>query len=133
MATLEEYLKGKEPVFSPEPWYNQNGDCLIVKFRDTADYSSRVDGVLTVFKDIETDEVVGFLIKGIKHLVESRAHFIRTCKWHKPPLDYYILACHFISNQDETAVPERDNLYDDILRKAAGSVAPQIEFEELAC
>jgi len=90
-----------------------------------------VDGVLTVFKDIETDEVVGFLIKGIKHLVESEAHFIRKC--HNPPLNYYILACHLISNQDETAVPERDDLYYDILRKAADSIAPQIEFEELAC
>jgi hypothetical protein len=130
MATLEEYLKGKKPVFSPEPWYNQDGDCLVVKFRDTADYSSRVDGVLTVFKDVETDEVVGFLIKGIKHLVESGAHFIRKC--HNPPLNYYILACHLISNQDETAVPERDDLYYDILRKAADSIAPQIEFEELA-
>ena len=130
MATLEEYLKGKKPVFSPEPQYNPDDDCLIVKLRDTADYSSRVDGVLTVFKDIETDEVVGFLIKGIKHLVESEAHFVRKC--HNPSLNYYILACHLISNQDETAGPERDDLYYDILGKAADSIAPQIEFEGLA-
>ena len=133
MDALEKYLENRNPVFSSEPWYNQDGDCLTVKFKNTADYASRVDGILTVFKDIETDEVVGFLIKGIKHLVESKAKFIKTCKWHEPPLNYYVLACHFVSNRDETAIQDRDELYDDILKKIAGSRAPQIDFEESTC
>ncbi len=129
MDTLDKYLAGKTPAFSDEPWYSKDGDCVFVNFKNTESYASRVDGLLTVHKDIETDEIVGCQVKSIKYLlkdVDMLELFIRK----NNPFRVLIHASFFATKNDSTAIPEREVLYDDVCARVGNrKIAP---IEELA-
>lgn len=117
MATLEEYLNKLEnseaPGFSDKPWYNAEGDCIIYNFREANDYADRIDGILTAFRDQDTREIVGIMIKGISHLIkEGHDH---SFLFNEPPISLLIMMSFQATNDDETASPDREKSYQDIL------------------
>ncbi len=67
---LNDYVEG-EQGFSPEPWYNPYGDCIIYKAADEAVVSNRVDEILTIYESVETHKPVGFKIKGIVGIIKK--------------------------------------------------------------
>lgn len=65
LETLE-----REP-FKPTVFYNQYGDCLEFVASNEPYYAERVDSLVTVHRSIETNEIVGSVIKGIKTRVKA--------------------------------------------------------------
>ncbi|MDR2707028.1 MAG: hypothetical protein LBC02_14740 [Planctomycetaceae bacterium] len=56
--------------FCPFVFYNKEGDCFEFYVSQNSYYSERIDDYLTVFLDMETNEIVGFMIKNVKRIVE---------------------------------------------------------------
>ena len=44
---------GSKPTFSEEPWYNQDGDCLVYKMANEASVADRIDELLTIYRSAE--------------------------------------------------------------------------------
>lgn len=63
-----------EPGFRAEPWYNKDGDCLIYKGENVAVVARRVDSILTLYESAESGHVIGFKIKGVRHLLSPLCH-----------------------------------------------------------
>jgi hypothetical protein len=73
---LTAYLEGKTAKgFEPRPVYSPDGDFLTFYFRNDEAYAERVDEVLTVYRAIESRELVGCKIKGVRRLVENLRNF----------------------------------------------------------
>lgn len=74
MATrfMNELLAGLEgePTFQARPWYNRYGDCVVFHASDAPEYADRIDGILTLYRSIEDDSVIGFQIKGVQAIIE---------------------------------------------------------------
>lgn len=51
--------------FRGEPWYDPSGDCLTWHFRNEESYGERIDSRLTLYKSFDTDEIVGFQVRGV--------------------------------------------------------------------
>ncbi len=60
---------GQKPSFSPEPWYNADGDCLVCQTANEAVVGDRVDGVLTIYRSAIDNRPIGFQVKGIAALI----------------------------------------------------------------
>lgn len=67
---LEELLK-ERTEFTPQPVYSADGDFLSVFVRDSSCYAERVDETLTIYKDDDSDELVGFKLKGMRTLLKK--------------------------------------------------------------
>ncbi len=59
------HLMEGEPTFRAEPWYNQQGDCLVYKMANEAAVADRIDELLTVYRSAEDNRPIGFQIKGV--------------------------------------------------------------------
>jgi hypothetical protein len=76
MASLIEYLKAHKPTaFRPEPHYSEDGDCASFYFQDKDSYADRVDNFLTIFRSTDTDEMIGFEIKGVSQIMRDLGEF----------------------------------------------------------
>jgi len=57
---------------SPRPWYNPEGDCVVCQLEtNTAIVAERVDELLTIYRSVETNDAVGFQIKGV-HAIAAK-------------------------------------------------------------
>jgi hypothetical protein len=73
---LKQYLEEhKSQGFRPVPHYFASGDFVTYYFRDDRCYAQRVDDLLTVYLALETHELVGCKIKGVKHILETAGNF----------------------------------------------------------
>lgn len=57
--------------FKPTAVYDSDGDCIEFLAKPDPFYAERVDDLVTVYYSQETDEVVGSLIKGVKHFCQE--------------------------------------------------------------
>jgi hypothetical protein len=72
--TLMEYLNGKEPRgFESRPIYSPDGDFISLYLRDEDSYAERVDDLLTIYRSVENDALVGWKIKGVRRLLKARS------------------------------------------------------------
>jgi len=60
---------GSKPTFSAEPWYSQDGDCLVYKMANEASIADRIDELLTIYRSAEDSCPIGFQIKGIAAII----------------------------------------------------------------
>jgi hypothetical protein len=75
---LTEYLQGRVcRGFHPHPFYSKEGDFLTYFFRGDNAYAERIDDILTVYRSMDTTELVGFKIKGVRYIVETLGEFHR--------------------------------------------------------
>jgi hypothetical protein len=65
---LKDFVAGQSG-FSPEPWYNPHGDCIIYQTSDEAIVAERVDDVLTIYRSAITGKSIGCQIKGVKAIM----------------------------------------------------------------
>jgi hypothetical protein len=73
--------------FHPFVFYNKAGDCIEFYVSQNDYYAERIDDYLTLFLDMDTDEIVGFMVKNIKQILNK--------------IDTSKLAWSFIVNDDE--------------------------------
>lgn len=73
---LTEYVNTLKPRrFKSHPFYSKDGDFLTYFFSGQDSFAERVDDILTVYRHMETREVVGFKLKGVAHLLRSLGSF----------------------------------------------------------
>jgi hypothetical protein len=73
---LKQYLQEhKCKGFDPVPHYFPNGDFVTYYFRNERSFEQRVDELLTVYLAMETKELVGCKIKGVKHILSAAGDF----------------------------------------------------------
>ena len=74
--TLMEFLNGKEPRgFESRPIYSPDGDFISLYLRDEDSYAERVDDLLTIYRSVENDALVGWKIKGVRRLLKALGDF----------------------------------------------------------
>ncbi|MBU0718742.1 MAG: hypothetical protein KJ749_10875 [Planctomycetes bacterium] len=62
---------GDQPTFSPEPWYNPHGDCLVCKKANEASIADRIDECLTIYRSVDDKRPIGFQIKGVCAMIQK--------------------------------------------------------------
>ena len=67
---LREHIQG-EPGFSPEPWYNEPGDCVLYRTVNEAVYADRIDSLVTLHRSVKDDKVIGFQVKGVRTILQA--------------------------------------------------------------
>src|SRR6267143_159671 len=93
VSSLTAYMDSLGPpkAFTPEPYLCAEADTLTMYFQNTPSRAERVNNFLTVFKAFDSDELVGFELKGILKKMEELGSMIsvftaKTRKVHiKPP------------------------------------------------
>jgi hypothetical protein len=77
--TLTDYMDtlGPRNGFKPEPYVCADSDTLTLYFENTPSFAERIDNELTVFKKFDSDELVGFELKGILPKMKELGRLIR--------------------------------------------------------
>jgi hypothetical protein len=67
---LTEYLSQNAPTGEPQPtaYYDREEDSLMVYFDNAPDYAKRLNRHVMMFLSEETNELVGFQIKGLRRI-----------------------------------------------------------------
>jgi hypothetical protein len=81
MATkhsLKEFLRDNPPAkqFVPYVHLSRESDSLTAYFEGDADYSERLNDHVTVYRSLETNEVIGCRIKGISDLIDDLPNYL---------------------------------------------------------
>lgn len=74
---LTRYVEEHPPSgpFSPFSSYDAEEDTLTFYFRNDPDYSKRVDDILTVHLALDSNDLVGCEIKGVRRILEDIGSF----------------------------------------------------------
>ncbi len=51
-------------------WYNPYGDCIEYRSMEGAYFGDRIDQFLTIYRCVETEKPIGFMVKGIIALID---------------------------------------------------------------
>lgn len=80
MTTLSQFLKEnvvETNEFTPSPLYTPEGDSLMFFMKDEESYRERIDELLTVYRSMVTNAIIGCQIKGVRHkLDELNKYFV---------------------------------------------------------
>ena len=99
MATLNEFLKeNPKGAFRPWPLYVAEGDSLTFYVKDEESYGERVDDLLTIYKSIQTEEIVGCQIKGVRRKLAELNKFMVTVK--SPNLELGLLFLTYMATAE---------------------------------
>lgn len=82
MATEQEirqFLKDNPPAskFVPYCYVSEAADALTVYFEGDPDYSDKLTDHLTVYRSLETKEIVGCRVKGIAGILQDLPNYIK--------------------------------------------------------
>lgn len=71
-----DYMKTRPAgQFKPVPHYSAEGDSLTFYFRQDESYAERIDDFLTVYKSLNTEELVGCQVKGLPDALRLLGNF----------------------------------------------------------
>ena len=80
MATdLTKFLANEigDAAFQPYSVISREADALTAYFKCDADYSQRLTDHVTLYRSLDTNEIVGCRIKGISGILEDLPNFLR--------------------------------------------------------
>jgi len=104
-------------AFSPASHYSPHGDFLKVLVKPDVAFSDRIDDTLTVYRSIDSLEVVGCKIKGVSLLAEN-VHTLIDVEGDDVLFKFILLAAN--------PSPERRQLYYDV-SKAMGKMTVSLK------
>ncbi len=122
---------GPEGEFHKHTRYNRHGDVLEIWLSNTPSDGKRLDKVITIYLDMDSDRITGFEIKGIRNLLKKYAGFRRMVSEKEHILLEIILyVLHYESCQRKLTMEELEILKDtyDQLFSQVGNV--EIEISE---
>lgn len=105
MTTLSQFLTENATEmnpFEPMPLYTPEGDSLMFYMKDEESYRERIDELLTVYRSIETNEIIGCQIKGVRHKLDELSKFLVTLKSQELELGLLFLTYMAMASGDET-------------------------------
>ena len=78
-SELMEALRAEPPKnqFVPYCFISREADALTVYFEADPDYSERLNEHITLFRSLETNELVGCRIKGISGILEDLPNYLK--------------------------------------------------------
>ena len=78
-SDLKQFLREHPPAkqFVPYCYLSEESNTLTVYFEGDADYSERLSDHVTLYRSLETKEVVGCRIKGISGILEDLPNYIQ--------------------------------------------------------
>lgn len=101
MASLTEYIAGKQPSkFQLQPRYIPEGDCLIFYWYEDESYGHRVDELLTIYRSIKTDAIVGCEIKGVSRIRETIGTF--GLSYHEGKVEFGVVLMGYAITAEQT-------------------------------
>lgn len=114
-SELRQFLRENPPAkqFVPYCHLSEEADALTVYFEGDADYSQGLNDHVTLYRSLETDEVVGCRIKGISGILADLPNYIQISHG-KVQLSIVFLA--FRGGADDKKVSEAIN---DLARLAS--------------
>jgi hypothetical protein len=75
-TTLSDYLKANPGTgFRSVPQYFAEGDFLVYFMKDSPHFAERLDDIVTVYLDLDTKELVGCKVKGVRHILKTADEF----------------------------------------------------------
>lgn len=78
--------------FKPYAIYNPDGDMIECQIKEGAYDATRIDGLLTVYHDIATNELIGMEIKGVRKIMNQTNAFGIVVNDGKIKIGHVILA-----------------------------------------
>lgn len=121
-----EFLRSNQPKeFSPKPYYSTHGDAVIFFFKDEQSYAERFDQLLTVYRSMESGEMIGCEIKGVRVIMERLGNF--GIHIHSDQVDIGLIFLGYLTFKQ----PEQPTLMQE-LQQAFGATNAQISTTELA-
>lgn len=108
------------PGFKAEPWYNRSGDCLEFHFAEDEYYAERVDDVLTAYRAIDDDRVVGCQVKGVSALFEKFGDFGVRVQTREVQLALLFFVSHLMGGDIQYEAPRRQKFYSDLCSRVGG-------------
>ncbi len=121
---LMKYLETAKPLgFEPRPYYGHEEDCLTFFFDNAESYARRVDGLLTLFLSLKTDELVGCQIKGVRRNLKRLGDFGIAIKHGKVRLGLFFHLLAFLAEK-----PEQRDSYLNLSRRT-GDVEVELDEE----
>ncbi|MFH0911120.1 MAG: hypothetical protein V1918_06425 [Planctomycetota bacterium] len=104
MDFIDEILKEVKES-KPGAYYDPNGDCIFFYATDELPVLDRIDSILTVYRSMESNQIVGFKIKGIAALLEKyKADFLGCASQNTEKA--FILSLFLIAAKNEATAPE---------------------------
>ena len=78
-SKLMEFLRSNAPAkqFVPYSHFSKEADTLTVYFEGDADYSERLSDHVTLYRSIETEEIVGCRIKDVSGIIEDLPNYLQ--------------------------------------------------------
>jgi hypothetical protein len=105
--------------FVPYTQYGAEEDALIFYFRDDPDYAKRLNKRVTVFLAVDSHELVGVQIKGVRSVLEDIGWFDVAVNHKGTKLKMLFLA--YLGTLDED--PEARKVYRELFKIPDGSLA----------
>src|SRR6266496_4044562 len=105
MTTLSQFLEDNKTeirAFVPSPLYTPEGDSLMFYFKDEESYRERIDELLTVYRSIQTNLIIGCQIKGVRHKLDELNKFLVTVTSTELELGLLFLTYMAMASHDET-------------------------------
>ena len=96
---LMKFLKENPPAnkFVPYSYLSTEADALTVYFEGDADYSERLTDHVTLYRSVETKEVIGCRIKGIGDIIKDLPNYIHI---KHPKIDLSLIFLPFRGTAD---------------------------------
>ncbi len=66
---LNDFVEGSAE-FRSEPWYNRQGDCIILQTANEAIVADRIDEFLTVYRSAQDNRPIGLQVKGVQAIIK---------------------------------------------------------------
>jgi len=74
MDTIFEIAGESSGDFKPFVFHNKAGDCIEFFVSKDDYFGERIDDYLTLYLDMDTEQIVGFVIKNIKRILDRLSH-----------------------------------------------------------
>lgn len=124
-AALISYLRSRKvsQKFTPCAYYGPEEDALIFYFRNDPDYAKRVNKWLTLYLAMDSDELVGCQVKGVRKVLEDMGSF--GIDFDDKKVKLKIIFQSFLG-----AVPDEAREHFRRIGRAAAETDPRVEIEE---
>lgn len=99
-SEVMKFLRENPPArkFVPYCYLSRDADALTVYFEADPDYSERLNDHVTLYRSLETKEIIGCRIKGISGILEDLPNFIHV---KDGPVQLSIIFWAFRGNADD--------------------------------
>lgn len=124
MKNWSELTKQAPERFKPRPYYDADSDSVTLFITDEESYRERIDGYLTVYRSLKSNDVVGCHVKCVKKMLATVQAFDVDIETSKLSLGLLLLAVPWAELQDQE---EPLRFHSRVYREAVTALAKSAE------